>query len=146
MILLAKVGIGLGATLALTASWVLHEGVIRIDVDEAKPDGAHVHFWVPATTVSAGMHLAPRHSLQQAAAQARPFLPVLREVAKELKKYPNAELLDVRDKSSHVNMIIRDGHLYLDAVTEDGENVHISFPVETLRDVADGLEEASPGI
>jgi hypothetical protein len=146
MILLAKVGIGLGATLALAAGWVFHEGVIRIDVDEAKPDGAHVHFWVPAMTVSAGMHLAPRHSLQQAAAQSRPFLPVLREVAKELKKYPNAELLDVRDKSNHVSMFVRNGRLYLDAVTEDGENVHISFPVETLRDVADGLEEASPGI
>jgi hypothetical protein len=146
MILLAKVGIGLGATLALTASWVFHEGVIRIDVDEAKPDGAHVHFWVPATTVSAGMHLAPRHSLQRAAAQARPFLPVLREVAKELKKYPNAELLDVRDNSNHVSMFVRDGHLYLDAVTENGENVHISFPVETLRHFADGLEESSPGI
>ena len=146
MILLAKVGIGLGATLALTAGWVLHEGVIRIDVDEAKPDGAHVHFWVPATTVSAGMHLAPRHSLQQAAAQARPFLPVLREVAKELKKYPDAEFVDVRDKSNHVRVAVRDGRLYVDAVTEDGENVHVSFPAETLSDVADGLEEASPGI
>ena len=146
MILLAKVGIGLGATLALTAGWVFHEGVICIDVDEAKRDGAHVHFWVPATTVSAGMHLAPRHCLEQAAAQSRPFLPVLREIAKELKKYPNAELLDVRDKSNHVSMVVRDGRLYLDAVTEDGEKVHVSFPTETLRDVADGLEEASPGI
>jgi hypothetical protein len=146
MILLAKVGIGLGTALVLTAGWVFHEGVIRVDVDEAKPNGAHVHFWLPATTVSAGMHLAPRHSLQQSAAQARPFLPVLREVAKELKKYPDAELVDVRDKSNHVRVSVRDGRLYVDAVTEDGENVHVSVPTETLRDVADGLEEASPRI
>jgi hypothetical protein len=146
MILLAKVGIGIGATLALTAGWVFHEGVIRVDVDEARPGGSHVHFWLPATTVSAGMHLAPRHCLQQAAGQSRPFLPVIREVAKELAKYPNAELLDVHDKSNHVRMVVRNGRLYLDAVTEDGDNVHISFPAETLRDVADGLEDAAPGV
>ena len=145
MVLLAKVGIGIGATLCLTAGWVFHEGVVRVDVDEAKPDGAHVHFWVPATTVSAGMRLTPRHYLRQAAEQSRPFLPVLREVAKELRKYPDAELLDVRDSQNHVTMVVRDGRLYLDAVT-DADNVHISFPTETLRDVADGLEEASPGI
>jgi len=145
MILLAKVGIGIGATLAFTACWVFHEGVIRVDVDESRSGGSHVHFWVPATAVSAGLRLAPGRCLRQAAEQSRPYLPVLREISKELEKYPNAELLDVHSSSDHVRLAMRSGRLYLDAVT-DTDNVHISFPTETLRDVADRLEDAAPGI
>lgn len=145
MLLLAKAALGVGATLALTTAYVFHEGVIRVDVDENRSGGSHIHFWVPATTVSAGLCLTPRHYLQQAAAQSRPYLPALREIAKELKKYPNAELLDVRDPHDHVRITVQNGKLYLDAIT-DTDNVHIRFPTETLSDVADRLEDAAPGI
>src|SRR5271167_4962554 len=97
MLLLAKVALGLGATMVMSTAYVFHDGVIRVDVDENRRDGSHVHFWVPATAVSAGLRVLPKHHLQQAAAQARPYLPLLREISKELKKYPNAELVDVRD-------------------------------------------------
>jgi hypothetical protein len=145
MLLLAKVGIGIGATLALTAGWVFHEGVIRIDVDEASTNGSHVHFWLPATTVSIGLRVTPRHYLQKAAAQSRPYLPVLREVAKELAKYPNAELVDVRNATEHIHIAMKDGRIYIDAV-DPAENVHVSVPAETLQDVADRLEDAVPAI
>jgi hypothetical protein len=145
MLFLAKAALGAGAVLALTTAYVFHEGVIRVDVDESRSSGSHIHFWVPATTVSVGLRCVPRHHLQQAAAQARPYLPVLRELSKELKKYPNAELLDVRDSSEHVRITVKDGRLFLDAVT-DSDNVHITFPVETIADVADRLEDAAPTI
>jgi len=119
--------------------------VIRVDVDENCSSGSHVHFWVPATAVSAGLRLTPRCYLQKAAAQSRPYLPLFREMAKELKKYPNAEFLDVRDSHDHVRISVQNGKLYLDAVT-DAENVHIHFPTETLADVADRLEDAAPAI
>jgi hypothetical protein len=145
MLFLAKAALCAVATLALTTAYVFHEGVIRVDVDEHRSGGSHVHFWVPATTVSVGLRLVPRHHLQQAAAQARPYLPVLRELSKELKKCPNAELLDVRDSSEHVRITAKDGKLYLDAVS-DSDNVHIAFPVETIADVANRLEDAAPAI
>jgi hypothetical protein len=145
MLLLAKATVGVGATLALTAGWVFHEGVIRVDVDECRSGGSHVHFWVPATTVSTGLRLTPRHYLCHAAEQARPFLPVLREVSKELEKYPNTQFLEVRDAKNHVTMATKNGKIYLDAVTET-DTVHVSFPTETIRDVADRLEDAAPGI
>lgn len=145
MLLLAKIAMGAGATLALAGAWVFHEGVIRVDVDEGRAGGSHVHFWVPATTVSMGLRVTPRHYLQHAAEQSHEYLPVLREVSKELEKYPNAELVDVRDASDHVHLAMRNGRLYLDAVT-DTDHVHISFPAETLRDIADRLEDAAPGI
>ena len=58
---------------------------------------------------------------------------------------PPAELLDVRDSHDHVRIMVRNGKLYLDAVT-DTDNVHIRFPTETLVNVADRLEDAAPSI
>ena len=145
MVLLAKVALGLGATLAMTTAYVFHEGVIRVDVDENRSGGSHVHFWVPATAVSAGMRVAelvPQHPMEQAAEQAKPFLPVIRAVAKELQKYPNAELIDVSREEQNVHIATMNGNLRIDVVG-NGETVHLRLPVETLMDVADRLEDAS---
>ena len=145
MLFLAKAALGVGATLALTAGYVFHEGVIRVDVDETRAGGSHVHFWVPATAVSGGLRVVPRHYIQQAAEQSRPYLPVLREVAKELEKYPDAELVEVQGNDQHVRISVRNGKVYIDAVDKEN-NVHVSVPTETIADVADRLEDAAPGI
>lgn len=145
MLFLVKAAIGAGATLALAGAWVLHEGVIRVDVDETRSGGSHVHFWAPATIITAGVRLTPRHYLRQAASRTRDYLPVLREISKELEKYPNAELLEVRDSSDHVHLSVQNGKLYLDVVN-DSENIHISCPAATIGDVADRLEDAAPGV
>jgi hypothetical protein len=145
MLVLAKVALGLGATLAMTTAYVFHEGVIRVDVDEHRPGGSHVHFWVPATAVSAGMRvarLAPQHPLEQAAEQTKPYLPVFRAVAKELQKYPNAEFIDITDEEQHMHIGTVNGKLHIDVVGDD-KTVHVQVPVETLMDVADRLEDAS---
>jgi hypothetical protein len=145
MLILAKTALCVGATLALAGAYVFHEGVIHVDVDQNRSGGSHVHFWVPATTVTVGLHLAPHRNLQQVAAQVRPFLPLLREISKELKKYPNAELVDVRDSSDHVRITMREGKLSIDAVN-DTENIHVTVPVQTISDVADRLEDVAPGV
>jgi hypothetical protein len=145
MLILAKAALGVGATLAIAGLYVFHEGVIRVDVDQHRSGGSHVHFWVPATTVSVGLRLAPQRNLQQAAAKVRPYLPVLRELSKELQKYPNAEFVDVRDSSDHVRITMRESKLSIDVVN-DTENIHVTVPVQTISDVADRLEAAAPGV
>jgi len=146
MLLLGKVALGLGATVAVAGAYVFHEGVIRVDVDEHRDGGSHVHFWVPATVVSTGMHFVPKETMQQAAEQARPYLPVLREVSKELEKYPDAELVEVSDPQQHLRISTAGGKLRIDAVSEDGDVVHVSVPARVLRDVADELEDHAPGV
>jgi hypothetical protein len=146
MLVLAKAALGLGATMAMAGAYVFHEGVIRVDVDEHREGGSHVHFWVPATIVATGMHLIPKDQLNHTTAEMRSFLPALREVAKELDKYPNAELVDVRDARDHVRIAMEDGRLRIDAVSEDGDVVHVSVPARVLQDVADELEEKAPGV
>lgn len=143
--LFLKAALGICGVAALSGAYVFHEGVIRVDVDEAKMQGSHIHVFVPATVVPIGLRLVPRHNLEQAAVQARPYLPVLREVAKELRKYPNAELVDVRQGVQHVHIAVRDGKILVDAVDET-QNVHVRVPVETISDVADRLESVSGGV
>ena len=146
MLILAKAALGLGATMAMAGAYVFHEGVICVDVDEHRAGGSHVHFWVPATVVSVGMHLAPKDQLNHVTEEARPFLPVLREVSKELDKYPNVELVDVTDARDHVRVAMVEGKLQIDAVSGDGDVVHLSVPARVLCDVADELEEKAPGV
>jgi hypothetical protein len=145
MLFLAKAALGLGASVALAGVYVFHEGVIRVDVDENRIQGSHVHVWVPATVVPVGLSVVPNQKLREAAAQASPYLPALREVSKELKKYPDAELVNVRDATDHVHIAVHRGKLYIDAVSET-DNIHVSVPVETISDVANRLEEAAPAI
>jgi len=145
MIFLAKAALGIGATLILTGAYVFHEGVIQVSVDENRAAGSHVHIWVPAMVVPVALHFVPNHNLKEAAAKAGPYLPVLREVSKELAKYPEADLVEVLDANQHVHIAVHRGRVYIDAVS-DNDDIHVSFPVETLSDVADRLEEAAPGV
>src|ERR1700688_535425 len=146
MLILAKAALGLGTTLAMAGAYVFHEGVIRVDVDEHREGGSHVHFWLPATVVATGMRFMPKDQLDHTTAEVRPFIPALRELAKELEKNPNAELVDVSDARDHVRIAMADGKLRIDAVSEDGDVVHVSVPARLLRDVADELEEKAPGV
>ena len=145
MLLAAKVALGLSATFAMSTAYVFHEGVISVDVDEYRAGGSHVHFWLPATAVNAGLHVVPSRHLEQAAAKAQPYLPVLRALANELKKYPNAELVDVQDGKDHVRVAIVDGKIQIDAVDHE-QTVHVRVPLETLEDVSDRLEANAPTI
>ena len=145
MLIIAKIALGLGATLAVGGAYVFHEGVINVDVDEFRPGGSHVHVWVPATALSLGMLVVPRHHLEHAASHVQPYLPVLREVAKELKRFPNAKLVEVKDGTDHVFIGTVDGKIRIDAVNNT-ETVHLRIPIETVEDVADRLETHAPTI
>lgn len=145
MLIIAKIALGFGATLAVGGAYVFHEGVINVDVDEFRPGGSHVHVWVPATAVSLGMRVLPRHHREHAASQVQPFLPVLCEVAKELKRFPNAKFVEVKDGTDDVFIGTVDGNIRIDAVSNN-ETVHLRIPIETVGDVADRLEADIPTI
>ena len=51
MILLAKVGLGVVSTLAVAGIYTFREGVVRVDVDEYRENGSHVHLWLPAAAI-----------------------------------------------------------------------------------------------
>lgn len=143
MMLLAKVALGIGGTLAMAGAYTFHEGVIRVDVDEQSAQGEHIHFWVPATVVPLAMHVAPKKDMDRVAEQAGQFMPMLRTLTKELEKYPDVKLVEVEEPGQHVEIQTHKSKLQID-VHDDQDNVHIVCPLATLRDVADQLESHQP--
>ena len=142
--LLAKAALGLGGTIVLAGAYTMREGVIRIDVDEFRSGGSHVHMWVPAAAVPMAMHLVPDKHMRHASQQAREAMPILRAVVKELKRYPDADFVEIDDNNQHVRMRTHGGKLQIDVDAPD-EMVHVLCPLSTIEDVASQLEEHAPG-
>ncbi len=144
MMLLAKAALGLGGTLVLAGAYTLREGVIRIDVDEYRSGGSHVHMWVPAAAVPMAMHFVPDKHWRHASENAREAMPILHAIVKELKKYPDAEFVEVTDHNEHVRVRTHHGKLQID-VDDRNEKVHVLCPLSTIEDVTIQLEDHASG-
>jgi hypothetical protein len=144
MMLLAKAALGLGGSLVLAGAYTMREGVIRIDVDEYHSGGSHVHIWVPAAAVPMAMHFVPSKQLRCASEQAHQALPILHVAIKELKKYPDAEFVQIDDNDQHVRVRMHAGKLQVDVDAPD-QKVHVLCPLSTIEDVTSQLEERAPG-
>ncbi len=144
MMLLAKAALGLGGTLVLAGAYTMREGVIRIDVDEFRSGGSHVHMWVPAAAIPMAMHFVPSKHIRHASEQAREALPILHAFVKELKKYPDAEFVQIDDNDQHIRMRTHHGKLQIDVHAPD-QKVHILCPLSAIEDVTSQLEEHAPG-
>jgi len=139
--LLAKLALGFCGTVAVAGAYTFHEGIMRVEEDHY--DGRHVHVWVPAAIVPMALHFVPSRHLERALEHAGPWLPTLRALTKELKKYPEAELVEVEDANQHVRIRAHQGKLLID-VTEPGETVHVACPLVMIEDLARELEARSP--
>ncbi len=114
----------------------MREGVIRIDVDEFRSGGSHVHMWVPAAAVPMAMHLVPDKHWRHASDHAREAMPILHAVVKELKKYPNSEFVEIDDNKEHVRVRTIGGKLQID-VDAPNEKVHVLCPLSTIFPVVE---------
>jgi NAD(P)H-flavin reductase len=139
--LFAKLALGFCGTVAVAGAYTFHDGIMRVDQDQS--NGQHVHVWLPAAIVPIAMHVVPSRHLSRAAAQAAPWLPTLRALTKELKRYPDAELVEVEDANQHVRIRTQHGRLLID-VTEPDESVHVACPLAMIEDVARQLEAQAP--
>jgi hypothetical protein len=142
--LLAKAALGVGGALVLAGAYTFHEGVIRVDVDEFRSGGEHIHMWLPAAAIPMAMHFVPKQHLQHAAEHTREFLPLAHALIKELKRFPDADFVEVTDGDQHVQIRTHEGKLQID-VEEPDENVHLLVPLSTLDDVAEQIESNVPG-
>jgi hypothetical protein len=82
--------------------------------------------------------------MMHGAEHAREFLPVARAIVREMKKYPDAEFVEVTDATQHVRIRTHDGKLQID-VDAPGEKVHVLCPLSTIDDVTRQLEANAPG-
>jgi hypothetical protein len=142
--LLAKLALGFCGTITVAGAYTFHEGIMRVDEDSIS-DHRHVHVWVPAAIVPIAMHVVPSRHLSHATAQISPWLPTIKALTKELKRYPDAEFVDVQDANDHVRIRTRNGKLLID-VTERDETVHVTCPLAMIEDVSRQLEAQSPEV
>jgi hypothetical protein len=145
MIILAKCALALTSTILVAGVYTFHEGVIRVDVDEHRDGGSHVHFWVPAAAVPMAMHFVPKRHFREIPAEAADCLPLLRIVTSELRRYPNTTFVDVQDGNDHVRVATNGSKIQIDVVNDE-ENVHVAVPLSTVNDVANQLAAEAPGV
>jgi hypothetical protein len=136
--IIAKLALGLASTMVFATVYTFREGVIRVDVDEHRDDGSHVHFWVPAAAVSMAMHFVPKEHLREASRHAAEFMPLAQIVTSELRRYPDTTFVDVENGDEHVRVATVGTKLQIDVANPE-ENVHVAVPLSTLNDVAHQL-------
>ena len=142
--LMAKIALGLASTVAFATVYTFREGVIRVDVDEFRQGGSHVHVWVPAAAVPVALHFAPKEHMAEAAVHLEPFMPTIRALARELRKYPEVTFVDVQDGKQHVKVGTHNGKIQVDVESPD-ESVHVACPISTVEEVASGMTSHIPG-
>lgn len=145
MLLLAKLALGMTATVTVAGVYTFHDGIVRVDVDEFRQGGSHVHVWAPAAIAPMALHFAPLNHIEDASEKIGPMMPTIRVLAKELKKYPEAEFVNVRDRKDHVRVAIHNGKVIVDVDGID-EKVHVACPLAAIEDAAGVLASRSSGI
>jgi hypothetical protein len=78
--------------------------------------------------------------MQDAARQAGPWLPTIESIAKELRKFPDAELVEVRDANEHVVIHTQNGKLLID-VESPNETVHVACPLATIEHISEEISD-----
>jgi len=124
---------------ALGALVVAGTGVIWVSIQEKQPGGTHLRLAVPAIMVPLGLRFVPRHVWREQAAQAQPWMPVVMVAADELRKCPDGTFVEVRSRTEYVNIAKRGGDMVVD-VDDEGDVVHVAFPIYLLGSVAHQLE------
>jgi hypothetical protein len=144
--LVAKIALGFASTLAVAGAYTFRQGVIRVDVDEYRQGGSHVHLWVPAAAVPVALHMVPRSEmrLEDHQEQLREALPVVRAAVEELKRFPNTTFVEVQDGDQHVLVSTQGGKLRVD-VTDRDESAHVLVPLSTIEDVFDQMKVWTDG-
>ena len=144
MVLLGKIALGFAGTVVAAGAYTFHQGLVRVDVDENRSHGSHVHVWAPAAMVPMVMHFVPRHVMENAGYKAGKFMPLVHTLAKELARYPEAEFVEVTDGEQHVQIRTHHGSLLID-VSEPGQEVHVACPLATMDDISAQLASYAPG-
>jgi hypothetical protein len=129
--------------MAMATVYTFRQGTIRVDVDEHRDGGTHVHVWAPAALIPMALHFVPDDKLHEAEERADEWLPIVRAVSASLGEHPQANFVEVQDDRDHVRVSTEDGKIRVD-VQDPGEEVHVLVPISTIQDVAEQIGARAP--
>ena len=142
--ILAKLALGTATTLMVAGVYTFREGTVRVDVDEHREGGAHVHVWAPAAIVPMALHFVPDSKLRHMTDHCNEWAPLARIAAKELRKYPNTTFVEVESgDGEHVKVSTVGTKIQVD-VTGPEENVHVAVPLAMIDDVIAQIAARQP--
>lgn len=131
----------LGTGVALAAT-VMSTGVVTVSVQEDGPQGHRIFVPVPALALDLGLGIAamavPAGELERIREEARPFVPALGSLARELERCPDATLVEVVTDRESVRVVKRGSSFLVDVDAEDGK-VRVALPARSLTRVASFL-------
>jgi len=131
---------------ALLAGVVIYDaGAIRVQVREKGPGGENIHLLVPAVAVPVALKFVPDDKLREAAREMRPWLPAIKVAAEELARCPDGPFVEVTSAQEKVSITKRGGSLVID-VDNQGETVHVSFPLRILPSIVREFETAEASV
>jgi hypothetical protein len=137
--ILAKLVVGLAATLVVGTTYLVQDGFVHVSVDENYSGGTHLHLIVPAMIAPIAAACIPERHLHGAREQVQAYLPAIRTAAFELNKLPDAVLVDVHDNQQHVRVSKAGGGLKIEVQSPD-EHVDVWVPLRAAYDTASSLE------
>lgn len=141
MLLLGKLALGAGSTVLLAGGILCSEGFVSVDVREAQPEAHHVYVVAPAMLAPIAAHFVPKAKLQEASAQVRPWLPVIRAAISSLRDENDMTLVDITDQQQHVSVKKYGGNIVVDVV-DDENNVHVSVPLRAMENTIEVIASA----
>jgi len=131
-----------GTGIALAAT-VMTSGVVTVRVDQPGPDGVDLYLPVPAVLIDLGLGIAqiamPAEEIARVRADIAPYQPMLRTLAQELERCPDAVLVDMVSDQESVQVTKKD-RTFLVVVDAEDAHVRIAFPDRTVAKVARFLE------
>jgi hypothetical protein len=145
MLLVGKILLGAAGSVVAMGAVVSSEGFVNVRVHEKKPDGVHLHIIAPVMPMNIGLHFVPQGDLKEAAAQLRPWLPVIDAAVLELKKSDDINLVEVSGPDQHVKVATKGGSMVVD-VTDAEDDVHVSVPLSEIDRVVHEIAAAGPTI
>jgi hypothetical protein len=89
------------------------------------------------------LEFVPDAKLQEAAEEARPWLPVIEAVSEELARCPDGPLVEVVSPHEKVSIVKQGDSLIID-VDDANETVHISVPLKVVGIVARQIGRVPP--
>lgn len=140
MVILAKIAVGMCATVAVGAAYLIQDGFVHVGVDEYREGGTHLHLAVPAMVAPLAIHFVPARHLEEAHERAAEWLPTARIAIEELRKLPDTEFVYVHDSENDVHVSKIGGGINVDVRSPD-EHVKVWVPLRAAYDAASALEE-----
>ena len=129
-------------TVGMATATAFRHGNIRVQVTSQQPGGDNINLVVPATLAEALVALAPVGLIRQEIplGELEPYLPVIRELSREIRELPDAVYVEVRSGHDTVRIEKRDGRFLID-VQSRHEQVSISVPATTVNRVLNKIQD-----